>query len=407
MSDLEREIVAVSLRFGVLSRFTAYVAIDHAETVRKDGKRHRITQPVEMPEGWAEHECVSLNALCHPHVILVESDHIVEFGLPPTQTGKIVGGRAARIAAALQGVPAPPPRSSASRRVSKAEREIPDAHTLTNLPGQYEIRNLIGKGGSGSVCEAFDRNRGEPVTITLFRGSADKAEKLLARIRLLMALSHPSVPWPLDIGQCDEGAFVVTGSARQGSSLDQLLKDRRPGPAESARWVAEVAEALQYLDDHGFLCWDVNPETILVGPDGRAVLTDVWAHIVTALEALSPGLLGTPAYMPPERISAMGAPLDSRCTTYSLGIVLYELLTGICPFAGSRAQETFQKVQTMTPRSPRAIRRSVPRELEAICLKAMARKPEDRYATPGELAEALRQFLSGQTERTQSFWKRR
>ena len=90
-----------------------------------------------------------------------------------------------------------------------------------------------------------------------------------------------------------------------------------------------------------------------------------------------------------------------------LGIVLYELLTRICPFSGSNMQETLQKVLTTTPRSPRAVRRSIPKDLEAICLKAMARKPEDRYATPGDLAQVLRQFLRGQTDRKKSFWKRK
>ncbi len=259
----------------------------------------------------------------------------------------------------------------------------------------------------GSIFEAFDRNRGESEMIALFRGSADKAEKLLDRIRLLMSLSHPSLALPLDVGRCDEGIFVVTPSARQSITLDQVLKERRPESVESARWVAEVAEALQYLDEHGVLCWDVKPGTIVLSPEGRAILTDLWEHAVTAEKTLAPGLCGTPAYMPPERVSTMRAPLDSRCTTYALGIVLYESLTGICPFSGSNMQETLHKVQTMAPRSPRAVRRSIPKDLEAICLKAMARKPEDRYATPGELAQALRQFLSGQTERKQSFWKRK
>jgi serine/threonine protein kinase len=137
------------------------------------------------------------------------------------------------------------------------------------------------------------------------------------------------------------------------------------------------------------------------------MLTDLWEHTVTAERALSLEVCGTLAYMPPERVSAMGAPLDCRCTTYALGIVLYELLTGICPFSGSSPQEILQEVQTTTPRSPRAVRRSIPKELEAICLKAMARKPEDRYATPDDLAQALRQFLSGQTDRKRSFWKRK
>ena len=137
------------------------------------------------------------------------------------------------------------------------------------------------------------------------------------------------------------------------------------------------------------------------------MLTDLWEHTVTAEEALSQGLCGTPAYMPPERVSAMGGPFDCRSATYSLGIVLYELLTGIRPFSGSSPQEILQKVLTTTPRSPRAVRRSIPKDLEAICLKAMARKPEDRYATPGDLAQALRQFLRGQTDRKTSFWKRK
>jgi serine/threonine protein kinase len=103
-----------------------------------------------------------------------------------------------------------------------------------------------------------------------------------------------------------------------------------------------------------------------------------------------------------------GRPFDyCRCATYSLGIMLYELLTGTCPFSGSSTKEISQNVLAHTPLSPRVVCQSISMELEAICLKAMARKPEDRYATPGDLAQALRQFLSGQTDRKKSFWKRK
>ncbi|MGA2702875.1 MAG: VIT domain-containing protein [Isosphaeraceae bacterium] len=378
LGALERRIVAVSLRFGVLSRFTAYVAIDHAETATKGGKLHRITQPVELPQGWALQECGSMS----------------------------LGGNVRSVPYMSPMPVPPPPPSNAPGPDDTAEFGFSESPTLTNLPSQYEIREWIGRGGIGSTFEAFDRNRGESVSITLLRGSADNAEELLERTPSLMGLSHPSLALPLDAGRCDEGIFVVTPSARQGIRLNQVLKDRRPEPAESARWIAEIAEAIQYLDERGVLCWDVKPGTIIVGPEGRAVLTDLWEHTVTAENALSGEVCGTLAYMPPERVSALGQPLDCRCATYSLGIVLYELLTGICPFSGSSPQETVQKVLTATPRSPRAIRRSIPKDVEAICLKAMARKPEDRYATPGELAQALRQFLSGQANRKQSFWKR-
>ena len=261
--------------------------------------------------------------------------------------------------------------------------------------------------GNGSTFEAFDRNRGQSVSITLLRGSADNVEELLGRIQSLMGLSHPSLALPLDSGRYEEGIFIVTPSERQEIRLHQVLKDRLPEPGESARWIAEVAEAIQYLDEHGVLCWDVKPGTIILSLEGRAMLTDLRKHTVTADEAVSQGLCGTLAYIPPERVSVMGGPFDCRCETYSLGIVLYESLTGICPFSGSGTQETLQKVLTTTPRAPRAVRRSIPKDLEAICLKAMARKPEDRYATPGDLAQALRQFLRGQTDRKKSFWKRK
>ena len=407
LGALERQIVALSLRFGVLSRFTAYVAIDHAETANKGGKLHRITQPVESPQGWAMQECASRSML---HLAgesaslgLKAVSAAFDRTAPLPRTRNRAVALRDMLAAVHGGGPVPPPSpSNAPGPDDTVEHGTSDGLTLTNLPSQYQIRNQLGEGGFGSTFEAFDRNRGQSVSITLLRGSADKVEELLGRIQSLMGLSHPSLALPLDAGRYEEGVFIVTPSERQEIRLHRVLGDRRPEPVESARWIAEIAEAIQYLDEHGVLCWDVKPGTILLSPEGRAMLTDLWEHTVTADEAVSQGLCGTLAYIPPERVSAMGGPFDCRCATYSLGIVLYELLTGICPFSGSSRQETLQQVLTTTPRSPRAVRRSIPKDLEAICLKAMARKPEERYATPSDLAQALRQFLSGQTDRKKS-----
>ena len=421
LGALERQIVALSLRFGVLSRFTAYVAIDHAETANEGGKLHRITQPVESPQGWALQERAPLSMLRHPSVASYMSPmpaaarssrdlSIEAFELAPPPPGVCMAGEisACKTEDVHRQGPVPPPLPPVAPGADDTvELGTSDGLSLTNLPSQYQIRHQIGMRGNGSTFEAFDRNRGQSVSITLLRGSADNVEELLGRIQSLMGLSHPSLALPLDSGRYEEGIFIVTPSERQEIRLHQVLKDRLPEPVESARWIAEVAEAIQYLDEHGVLCWDVNPGTIILSPEGRAMLTDLWEHTVTAEEALSQGLCGTPAYMPPERVSAMGGPFDCRSATYSLGIVLYELLTGIRPFSGSSPQEILQKVLTTTPRSPRAVRRSIPKDLEAICLKAMARKPEDRYATPGDLAQTLRQFLRGQTDRKKSFWKRK
>lgn len=422
LGALERQIVALSLRFGVLSRFTAYVAIDHAETANKGGKLHRITQPVESPQGWAMQERAPLSMLRHPSVASYMSPmpaaarssrdlSIDAFELAPPPPGVCLAGEISACKTEdvhRQGPVPPSPPPVAPGADDTVELGTLDGLTLTNLPSQYQIRHQIGMRGNGSIFEAFDRNRGQSVTITLYQSSADRVEELLGKLKLLVNLSHPSLALPLDAGRCDQGVFIVTPSEHRGNRLQQVLKDRLPEPGESARWIAEVAEAIQYLEKHGILCRDLKPARILLSPEGRAILMDVWRYTATREKALSPGLYPTPTYMPPERVGVKGRPFDyCRCATYSLGIMLYELLTGTCPFSGSSTKEISQNVLAHTPLSPRVVCQSISMELEGICLKAMARKPEDRYATPGDLAQALRQFLSGQTDRTESFWKRK
>jgi len=196
---------------------------------------------------------------------------------------------------------------------------------------------------------------------------------------------------------------MVTPLAGQGIKLNQVLGNRLPDTIESARWVAEVAEAIQHAHEHGLNRHDVHCSEIEIGHDGRAVLSEP-ARWLSWLDA-PPEPYGNPACLAPEWIAGQAALGDPRSVVYSLGIVLYKVLTGDLPFQGGGI-ELVERILNFPPRSPRAIRRSIPKDVEAICLKAMARKPEDRYATPGELAQALRQFLSGQANRKQSFWKR-
>lgn len=113
---------------------------------------------------------------------------------------------------------------------------------------------------------------------------------------------------------------------------------------------------------------------------------------------------GNPANLAPELLEGEAAVKSARTVVYSLGVSLYKILTGVLPFEGG-GLELIRRIRHTPPRKPRAIRRSVPKELELICLKAMARKPEERYATPGDLAQALRAFLGHQPERKTSLWK--
>ena len=206
-----------------------------------------------------------------------------------------------------------------------------------------------------------------------------------------------------------QGVFMVTPSERQGNPPASSSGRPTARTLESARWVAEVAEAIQHAGEarHSSpgrelparscsvrrtsnpheTCWPVRP------PGETALSRDL----------RNPACMATRVDCRPGRTCGL-----RRSVIYSLGIVLYELLDRrSAPSQGAARRDLAERTSPTRPARHGSVRRSIPMDLEAICLKAMARKPEDRYATPGDLAQALRQFLSGQTDRKKSFWKRK
>jgi serine/threonine protein kinase len=275
------------------------------------------------------------------------------------------------------------------------------------LPDQYQITRQIAWGGCGQIFEGYDRVRGRAVIVEVrpARYMRDDLRPPLAEI--LTSIRHPSLQAILEIVLRGELLFVIIDSVGNCKDLRELL---RAGPLKSdmaARVVAEIAEAAQVLIEHGVVPRDINPQGIVVSAEGRAILTDLSSHVFLREDDGVPGrILETPAYMAPELLLPSSGGHDVRSTVYSLGATLYELLTGGPPYCGRSATETIQHVSKGNLRRPRRVQRSVPKPLESICLKAMARSPEDRHATPGELAAELRRFLSTQPERRRSFWKR-
>jgi serine/threonine-protein kinase len=266
----------------------------------------------------------------------------------------------------------------------------------------------------GTSYLGYDARRGQlvhnlrvPLPVGLRNDEA--RSRFSAQAAALAALQHPLLAMPVDVVIEGDLLCIVTPHI-DGTALDEhVTAGGLPAPAEAGTLVAELAEALQIAHDRGIVHGDVKPSNILLDTKSRPHLVGFTLPALAALNDGSGLFAGTMEYLAPELLLAAGAnPLDPRRDVYALGVVFYELLTGQRPFQGTSLAEVMKKVTTTDPQHPRSLKRRIPRDLEAICLKALARDPSARYASAGALAQALRTFLGGRsssTKRSWGFWK--
>jgi serine/threonine protein kinase/formylglycine-generating enzyme required for sulfatase activity len=266
---------------------------------------------------------------------------------------------------------------------------------------RYVVKKVLGKGGFGVVYLAHDEQLCRFVAVKVPHPElvkrAEDAESHLAEARTVAGLDHPNIVTVFDVGGTPEFPFFVVSKYIEGSDLAQRLKESRPSIREAVELAATVAETLHYAHRQGLVHRDIKPGNILLDKSGKPYVADFGLALKEENVGQGPRLAGTPAYMSPEQARSEGHRVDGRSDIFSLGIVFYEMLTGRRPFSGKTYVEVLEQITMSEARPLRQWDDAIPKELERICLKALAKRAVDRYLTASDMADDLRSFLEQAT----------
>lgn len=268
------------------------------------------------------------------------------------------------------------------------------------IVGRFELKNRVGAGAFGTVYHAYDPHLDREVAVKVANPGVltdpKRVERFLREARAAAQLRHPHIVPVYDAGR-DGDDYYIAAAFVEGKPLTDTIEQKDTGFCRAAQLVQQLADALAYAHDLKIVHRDVKPGNVLVDADGRVHLLDFGlASREDEAKVTSDGaVMGTPAYMAPEQAAGQTAAAGPAADQYAAGVVLYELLTGRVPFDGPAAVVLHNTVHT-PPERPSKLRADVPRDLETICLKAMAKRPEDRYPSCQALADDLRRWLEGE-----------
>lgn len=276
--------------------------------------------------------------------------------------------------------------------------------------GRFEVLELLGRGGFGVVYKARDPHLDRLVAVKVPRAgyfdSDEEEERFLREARHAARLRHPRIVQIYEVAR-ENGLPYIVSEFIEGLNLADIMSGRRLSFREAAQLVAQIADVLDFAHREKVIHRDIKPSNVLIDSTGNAYLCDFGLARRSEGEftiTLQGEVIGTPTYMSPEQASGEFHRLDGRSDVYSLGVVMYRLLTGELPFRGSRRMLLHQVLHE-EPRPPRRVNEHISRDLETICLKGMAKEPDKRYSTARDMADDLRRWLNGEPIRARPIGK--
>src|SRR5215210_433315 len=270
----------------------------------------------------------------------------------------------------------------------------------TVLDDRYDVVRPLGSGGMGEVFLARDRVLGRDVALKVLRkqfaGDEEFAERFKREAMSAASLSHPNIVQVYDRGETEEGSSYIAMEYVPGGTLKERISGDGPlAAADAAALAAQVAEALGAAHERGMVHRDIKPQNVLLTTSGRAKVADFGIARAGSSATISRtgSVMGTAGYMSPEQ--ALGKPATPKSDLYSLGVVLYEVLTGGLPYTADNPIAVSMKHVNEPLVPPREINPTIPEGMNALVIKLMAKDPEDRYASAGELADDLWRISRG------------
>jgi eukaryotic-like serine/threonine-protein kinase len=275
---------------------------------------------------------------------------------------------------------------------------VSDSLIGTLFDGRYRIERKLGAGGMADVYLAEDQELGRGVAIKILNGRHANDGQFIERFRReaknAAALNHPNIVSIYDRGEAED-TYYIAMEFLDGRTLKELIVGHGQAPVRVAvEYARQILSALRFAHRHGIVHRDIKPHNVLVDREGRVKVTDFGiARAGTSQMTETGSIVGTAQYLSPEQ--ARGGEVDQRSDLYSLGVVLYELLTGKTPFEGDTPVEIAMKHLSNTPQAPSELRPDIPPELDMVVLRALAKDPDERYQSADEMEGDLDRVARG------------